>query len=118
MKIINSFKYALQGMKSVIISERNMRIHLLLFLMATGLGFFLKISGVEWSLLVLTAAMVLIAETVNTAIEKACNFVEPNKHPDIKQIKDISASAVLLAAIAAVVMACILFLPKIITYVL
>jgi diacylglycerol kinase (ATP) len=61
---------------------------------------------------VFSIAFVWIAEMLNTAIEKSMDFISTQKHPQIKLIKDISAGAVLIATIAAVIVGCIIFIPK------
>jgi diacylglycerol kinase (ATP) len=108
-----SFKHAFAGFNALWKSEVNVRIHFILFAMAIGFGWFLTISSTEWLFVVLSAGLVLVSEAFNTAIEKVCNFVEPNAHPKMGKIKDISAAAVLIAAIAAGVIGVIIFVPKI-----
>ena len=109
-----SFYFAFQGLKVFFKTQHNSWIHAIAALVVIFLGFILKVDITEWCLLVTVISMVFISELLNTAIEFLCDFVSPGIHPQIKKIKDISAAAVLIAAIAAVVVGVIIFLPKIV----
>jgi diacylglycerol kinase (ATP) len=78
-----------------------------------AISFLLKINNFEWCIIIICIAMVWIAEAFNTAIEKLSDHVSPNYHRHIKRIKDLSAAGVLLSAIAASVIAVIIFTPKV-----
>ncbi len=78
----------------------------------TILGFFMNISANEWMFQSLAIGMVLVAESLNTGIEKLCDFVHPDYHKKIGFIKDISAGAATFAAIIAVIIGLIIYLPK------
>lgn len=93
-------------------SERNLRIHLVCFLVAVVLGFVVHLSMLEWIGLVLCAAFVIGSEVMNTAIEVLADTLHPDSHPGIGKAKDLAAGAVLIAAVAAGVVGAILFLPK------
>ena len=60
--------------------------------------------------------MVITLEMMNTAIEKLCDMVQPDKHPEVKIIKDIAAGAVLVAAVCSVIIGAFIFLPVVIQY--
>ena len=109
-----SFYFAFQGLKVFFKTQHNSWIHAVAALVVIFLGFILKVDITEWCWLVTAISMVFITELLNTAIEFLCDFVSPGIHPQIKKIKDISAAAVLIAAIAAVVVGVIIFLPKIV----
>lgn len=106
-----SFTYALAGFKETVIKERNMKIHLLAAFLAVLTGYALKLSRWEWGLLILTISMVLTAEMINTAIERAVDLVTDNYHPLAKAAKNVAAGAVFLTALAAVVMGILVFGP-------
>ncbi|KGX88911.1 diacylglycerol kinase family protein [Pontibacillus litoralis] len=106
------FTYAIQGMIAVIKTERNFRIHLLFAFSAILMGVYLQLRAIEWCILVLTIALVMTVEMVNSAIERVMDYLSLERHPVIGEIKDIAAGAVLVTAIAAVVIGCFLFLPK------
>ncbi len=107
----SSFTYAMIGIAYAFRQERNMVIHGVAAIIAVGLAWFLQISRWEWGLLITTIFMVLIAETVNTAIEKVVDLHIKDYHPLAKAAKDLAAGAVLLSAIMAVIMAIIIFGP-------
>jgi len=105
----NSFK----GLLYFIKHERNGRIQMgatILVLIAAAV---LHASSIEWLVILLCIGAVLSLEMLNSAIEKLCDMVHKDYHPTIKIIKDVAAGAVLLASIISVVIACIIFLPKI-----
>ena len=105
-------RHAFNGLGLFFRSESNGRIHALATIAVIGLAAWLGCSAVEWALLALVTAMVWITEMLNTAIEKIMDYVQPEIHPKVKWIKDVSAGAVLVAAIAAVVVGGLILLPK------
>lgn len=107
-----SFYFAFQGLKLFFKTQHNAWIHAVSALIVIVLGFLLKINSAEWCWLIVAISMVFITEMLNTAIEFLCDFVSPEIHPQIKKIKDVSAAAVLIAALAAVAIGMIIFLPK------
>jgi diacylglycerol kinase len=110
------FRYAISGLISAFKSEVNMRIHIILSAVACIAGFYFHLSSAEWIIIVLCIVLVISFELINTAIEELCNLVHPDRHPVIKKIKDIAAAAVLVAAVGSVVVALIIFLPKLISH--
>ena len=113
-KLINSFKYAIEGFISSFKTERNMKIHVLAMILVIALGFYLKLNLTEWCIVTIIIALVLTAELFNTAIETIVDMVSPEKNPKAKLAKDISAAAVLSLAIGAVITGAIIFIPKLI----
>lgn len=109
---INSFAYAFEGVAELVRSQPNARIHLVATLVVVVLGFSYGLSVTEWCLVVLAVGMVWCAEALNTSLEILCDKVEPERHPAIKQVKDIAAAGVLFAAIAAAIVGLLIFLPK------
>ncbi len=107
-----SFKYAFDGIINFFKAEHNAILHLLGTLTVLSLAVMLHVSGMEAIALVFATGFVWVAELFNTAIEKIIDFVSAEKHPKIKFIKDLSAAAVLIAAIAAFITGCIVFIPK------
>jgi diacylglycerol kinase len=105
-------RHAFNGLGLFLRSESNGRIHALATAIVTGMAAWLGCSAVEWALLALVIAMVWITEMLNTAIEKIMDYVQPEIHPKVKWIKDVSAGAVLVAAIAAVAVGGLILLPK------
>lgn len=109
-----SFAAAWNGLKIAVRDERHMKFHLIAFGLALALGVLLGCTWVELSLLVLVSILVVVAEMVNTAFEKLCDLVQPEIDPRIGMIKDVAAGAVLLSAVAALIVAAFIFIPKII----
>ena len=106
-----SFYYAIVGVVSVFKSERNMKIHCIAALVVVFLACLVNVTHFEWALLVITIFFVLVAETINTAIEKTVDLVTETYHPLAEKAKNIAAGAVLLSAANAVIMAVIIFWP-------
>ena len=78
-KLINSFKYAFQGIGSAFISERNMKIHYTIMALVIIFGFLLKISMTEWIICIALFGLVISAEMFNTAIEYVVDIASPEK---------------------------------------
>lgn len=111
-KLFNSFKYAFQGFSYAVKSQLNFRIHLVITVLAVLTGWYLHITGAEWLWIMLTIALVLAVELLNTAIEILTDLVSPQWNEKAGHIKDVSAAAVTITAVLAVVVGCIIFLPK------
>ncbi len=107
-----SFGYAGEGLRYLIRSQRNIRIHLLLMLLAIILALWLGLNASEWSILFLTIGLVLTAEALNTAIEATVDQIGLDHRPLAKIAKDTAASAVLISALVALGVAAFLFLPR------
>lgn len=112
-KRLMSFKYAFDGIIRVASTEANFQIHIAAAAAALFLGFFLGISALEWCLVLLCFAAVMSAEALNSAVEKLTDLVSPGRRPEAGAVKDIAAGAVLLSALMAAAVGCVIFLPKI-----
>ena len=112
-KRIKSFGYAFQGIGNFIRKEPNAWIHCTAVVVVTSLGLYYGISATEWCIVILCFGLVLMAEAFNTAIERLVDLVSPDFHPLAGTIKDVAAGAVLLGAIAAAIVGCIIFIPYI-----
>ncbi len=110
---INAFADAFNGLCESFLTQLNFRIHVFAAVISVVLGIWLHISVTEWAILVLTIAMVIVSEQINTALEYLVDFISPEYHIMAGKIKDIAAGAVLLTAIAALVTGMIIFLPRI-----
>ncbi|MGG6230430.1 diacylglycerol kinase family protein [Tenacibaculum sp. SDUM215027] len=111
---IRSIKFALKGMWLLITTEDSIKAQLFFGLIATLLGFYFKISTTEWMIQTLIIGLILVAEALNTAIEKVADFIHPDYHKRIGFIKDIAAGAPAFAAVISLIIAGIIYLPKII----
>lgn len=112
-KLIESFKFAIQGIGYAINTQRNMKIHFTLALVVILLGFWYHITPSEWSVLLLTISMVVTTEMVNTAIEKTIDLVTEEYKVLAKISKDVAAGAVFVSSVVAVIIGVIIFYGKI-----
>ena len=112
----NTFRNARKGMRLSLKSERNLRVHFLAAALTIVTGFCLKFSVVRFSILLLTIGSVISAEMFNSAIEFALDALYHNKYSRLVGIaKDISAGAVMVVTIIAVMIGVLLFIPPVIT---
>jgi diacylglycerol kinase (ATP) len=114
--IINRLKsvgFAFKGMLILIKTEASIKIQVFIALVVTIAGFYFNISTTEWMVQTAMIGLVMSVEGVNTAVEYIADFIHPDHHPKIGLIKDISAGAVFIASIVAVIIAGIIYLPKI-----
>ena len=114
-KLINSFKYAIQGIFTSFKTEKNMKIHILIMLLVIIAGILLKISKLEWIICITLFSIVIAGELFNTAIETVVDMVMPDKNQKAKIAKDVSAGAVLVVAIGAAIIGLMIFIPKILS---
>ena len=110
---LDSFRYAFQGLADLIRTQPNARIHLAAAAAVAAAGVYFGLSRLEWALVALCIVAVFSLEAVNTALEYLTDLVSPQRHPLAGKAKDVAAAAVLVAAIGAVVVALLIFLPKI-----
>ena len=111
--MIDSFKNAFRGLFLLIKTERNFQIHSVALAAVLTLGLYFNISRGEWVILIITSAIVLSLEGLNSALEKLCDEVTLERKESIRNIKDVAASAVLIAALAAVLIGVLIFTPHI-----
>ena len=109
-----SFAHAGRGILRLWLTQWNFRIHVVAALIAVLLGFYFRITAIEWLILVGAIGLVLCAEALNTAIERAVDLLEPRLHPRARDAKDLAAAAVLVASICAAIIGAILFGPRIV----
>ncbi|MDB5017229.1 MAG: diacylglycerol kinase [Mucilaginibacter sp.] len=111
-KLIRSFGYAFKGVAYATTSQLNFRIHLGATLTAVIMGFVLHISTGEWQWVAISIALVLVTEIFNTMIETLVDLVSPGYNEKAGHIKDMSAGAVVIAALFALITGLMIFLPK------
>jgi diacylglycerol kinase len=104
-----SFGYAFQGIGHAVISQRSMRIHLVIAALAVVAGVFLRLQALEWVAIIVLIGLVLAFEMLNTALEVLTDLVSPHYHPSAKIIKDIAAGMVLILAIISVICGLIIY---------
>lgn len=110
---IKSVGFAVRGALLLIRTEASIKIQVFLAIIVTIAGFYYEISTYEWIFQVLAISLVIGVEGANTAIEKLCDFVHPDFDKRIGFIKDVSAGAVMLVSIGAIIVGLIIYLPKI-----
>jgi diacylglycerol kinase len=109
---LKSFQYAFKGVAVFFQTQTNAIIHFLAAFLVVLLGFLFQITWYEWALLIFAIGLVFSMEVMNTAIEFLTDLVSPNPNEKAGKVKDIAAGAVLLAAITALLIGIIVFLPK------
>lgn len=108
-----SLKNALNGLKTAVLAERNMRTHLLFTGLALLAGFFLQLRRAEWLWILSAVFLVLICELLNTAIETIVDLIVGDQiHPLARDAKDIGAAIVIMSSLFAVIVGLIIFGPK------
>jgi diacylglycerol kinase (ATP) len=110
---LRSFRYAFKGLKSLISHEHNSRIHLFAAVTAIIAGIILKISTLEWTVIIVVIGMVFMAELFNSSIEAMSDTVRPEFDEGIRKAKDYAAAAVLVAALISLIAGGIIFIPRI-----
>lgn len=108
-----AFFHAFCGLKFFFVHERNALFHLTAAFAVICSGFIFHISETEWLAVFISIGLVVGFEIMNSAIEQLCNFTEPAYHSSIKKIKDLAAASVFVTAVISIVVAGIIFLPKI-----
>lgn len=111
---IRSFKFAWEGIASFFLTEHNAWLHFMATVAVFTLSALVGVTKNELLALVFAIGFVWVSEMFNTCIERVMDFVSEQRHPDIKFIKDLASGAVLVAAITAVAVGAIIFIPKII----
>ena len=116
-KLINSFKYAIEGIVSSFKTERNMKIHIFIMILVIIAGIILKISALDWIILVIMFALVISAELFNTTFETVVDMITKERNEKAKLANDIAAGAVLVLAIGSIIVGLIIFIPKILNFI-
>lgn len=114
-KVLSSKRFAdaFRGIGVFVATTRHIYVHIVCGLVVFALGYYFKISGLEWIALVFAVGLVLVTEAVNTAIEIDIDLTSPEYHPYARDTKDVAAGAVLLAVVVAVIVGIIIFGPKV-----
>ena len=113
IKRINSFKYAIEGIKATFKSQTNMKIHVTVMLLVIIAGIILKLDSSKWKICIILFSLALAGELFNTAIEAIVDMVMPEFHPKAKLAKDAAAGGVLVLAIGAAIIGLMIFMPEI-----
>ncbi|KYH14385.1 diacylglycerol kinase family protein [Staphylococcus kloosii] len=108
------FKHAFAGLLTLLKKDHNFYIHIICALLVIVLSFILRLSAIEWIIIIIAIGIVLISEAINTAIEFVVDLVTDSYATYAKYAKDIAAFAVLIASIVALLLGLIIFIPHII----
>lgn len=109
---IKGFEFAFKGLVYAFSTQINFKFHVFAALSAVALGLYVNLNYNEWLWISTAILMVLIIELLNTAIEVLVNLVSPGYNPKAGIIKDVSAAAVLIAAVFAIAVGLFIFIPK------
>ena len=112
-KLLESFNHAINGIIDAVRTQRNMKIHIFIMILAIIAGIILKINKSEWIICIILFAIVIGSELFNTSIETIVDMVMPEKNEKAKIAKDVSAGAVLVVAIGAAIIGLVIFVPRI-----
>ena len=112
--LVRSFGYAFAGIAYILRTQRNARIELGIGAAVIALALWLGLSPLEWAVLAITIALVLVLEWINTSLELAVSLASPDRHPSAKASKDVAAACVLLGAITSIVVGLLLFGPRLV----
>ena len=110
-KVIQRFRNTFNGCIALFKKDTNFLIHLIIAFIVIIISFAIGITQVEWLFIISAIMIVFITEAVNTSIETAVDLVTRKRHPLAKITKDVSAFAVLLASIYALIVGFIIFIP-------
>jgi diacylglycerol kinase len=110
-QMFKSIGIAFDGIIDLIKSENNAKIHLISTIVVIIVGFKLQFLAIEWLWISLAIAGVWVAELINTSIEKLTDLISPEINPIAKKVKDYAAGAVLVMAIWAIFVFCLISLP-------
>jgi diacylglycerol kinase len=108
---LQSFVYAFNGLSYAVRTQRNGRVHLVIAILAIGMGLWLGISPIEWGLVFVAITGVFIAEMLNTVVEACVDLATQEYHPLAKVAKDVAAGTVLLNAVLSIIIGLFVFGP-------
>lgn len=111
---IKSFRYTFRGAFLLIKTEHSIMVQATICTGFVLIGFWIGISRVEWIMQLFAIGLILTAESLNTAIEKLCDFVHPDYHEKIGFIKDISSGAMTFAVVASLLISLLIYYPYIV----
>ncbi len=110
-RLVKSLGFAFRGLKKVWQTEKNFRIHSVIALLVIIFAFYLEIHSFDYLILLSVIALVLILEILNSSLERLVDMLSPRTHHFVKEIKDLLAAAVLVAAILSVIVGIVVFWP-------
>lgn len=115
IRFLDNFKFAFKGIFYVVKNERNIKIHIVFTILVVLVSLLLKLSPVEFAVILLTVMSVIVAEMFNTVIEVSIDLVTNEYHQLAEIAKDVAAGAVLITSITSVVIGALIFMPHILS---
>lgn len=109
---IKGIQYALKGMWLLMTTEDSIKVQVSVAILATIAGFYFELSAIEWMFQCTVIGLVLVAESLNTAIEKVADFIHPDFNEKIGFIKDVAAGGPAFAALISLIVGGIIYIPK------
>lgn len=109
-RMFRSFRHAFRGLKTVLKTEKNFRIHMIVAALVIALAWYRDISQTLWVILLLVIALIMALEIFNSAIERLVDMLAPKTHNFAKEVKDLLAAMVLVVSLFAVAIGLIIFL--------
>lgn len=111
-KRLRSFVFAFNGLRILFKEEHNSLIHFIVTIIVIIASILFDLNTYEWIAIIFSIGLVITVEIINTVIENIADFLTTEKNDKIKKIKDLSAAAVLISAMTALLIGLIVFLPK------
>jgi len=111
IRLFKSFTYAFRGLAKIFREEQNLQVESFSAIIVIALGFVFQIKPLEWCVILICIALVILMETVNSAIERMADVLKPRIHSYVKEMKDIMAAAVMIASLLSVIIGLIIFIP-------
>ncbi|TWT64293.1 diacylglycerol kinase [Rubinisphaera italica] len=111
--LLSAFHNAIRGILIAFKNERNLQVQMVIATVVIFAGIVFELNITEWAIISISISFVIVTEMLNTAIENTLNRISLEEHPLTRNAKDVAAGAVLISCIAAVVIGCQIFIPKI-----
>lgn len=109
---LKSVTFACKGAIKLIRTEHSIMVQFSIGILMTFLGFWMQITATEWMFQIFSIGLIISVEGLNTAIEKIADFIHPSYSKRIGFIKDIAAGSVFFAALTAIAIGSIIYIPK------
>lgn len=116
LKVIRKFGYAIKGLRTSIKEEKSLVIHLIVAFLTVILGMILQLNTTNWAIVIVVIGIVISSELINTTIENLVDMVSFKFNFNAKKIKDVAAASTLILAICAIVVALLIFIPRIVEF--
>ena len=115
-RLLKSFKYAQKGFIKTWREEQNLQIQSMVATLILFLSYYLGLNRMEWIVIILLIGLVMLMELANSAVERIADVLKPRINSYVKEIKDISAAAVMFSSLIAVIVGIMIFWPYFFSY--